>query len=282
MANKSVLELAVGTGQWDAGLKKAKQALDNFTSAQGGLQQALEKDNGDMTAFIKMMSNMDSTAKTTKQQLREMSNVLTDFTATYRTLTDEQKKSLIMTNSSLMKSDTAFGAVSLSIKLFGSCGTENYTMQYCVNEMTPNAAKAMLGYLNARNGAAAREQLKALVAWMEDPNIELDFYNFMIGTHELNIYGNLWYDQTERAATPRDGHPQEYAILKAMSEAPFSNDPEHAVTFRIMDYSGYMLTESFTGGAVGFAVDDETRALIEQWIGDNGPTPNFFSSLYDI
>ena len=93
MANKSVLELAVGTGQWDAGLKKAKQALDNFTSAQGGLQQALEKDNGDMTAFIKMMSNMDSTAKTTKQQLREMSNVLTDFTATYRTLTDEQKKS---------------------------------------------------------------------------------------------------------------------------------------------------------------------------------------------
>ena len=93
MANKSVLELAVGTGQWDAGLKKAKQALDNFTSAQGGLQQALEKDNGDMTAFIKMMSNMDSTAKTTKQQLREISNVLTDFTATYRTLTDEQKNS---------------------------------------------------------------------------------------------------------------------------------------------------------------------------------------------
>ena len=93
MANKSVLELAVGTGQWDSGLKKAKQALDNFTSAQGGLQQALEKDNGDMTAFVKMMANMDSTAKTSKQQLREMTNVLTDFTTTYRTLTDEQKAS---------------------------------------------------------------------------------------------------------------------------------------------------------------------------------------------
>lgn len=93
MANKSVLELAVGTGQWDAGLKKAKQALDNFTSAQGGLQQALEKDNGDMAKFVQMMTNMDSTAKTSKQQLREISNVLTDFTATYRTLTDEQKNS---------------------------------------------------------------------------------------------------------------------------------------------------------------------------------------------
>ena len=93
MANKSVLELAVGTGQWDSGLKKAKQALDNFTSAQGGLQQALAKDNGDMAEFIKMMGNMDSTAKTTKQQLREISNVLTDFTAIYRNLTDEQKSS---------------------------------------------------------------------------------------------------------------------------------------------------------------------------------------------
>ena len=32
---KSVFELAVGTGQWDAGLKKAKSALDNFTQSQG-------------------------------------------------------------------------------------------------------------------------------------------------------------------------------------------------------------------------------------------------------
>ena len=93
MANKSVLELAVGTGQWDSGLKKAKQALDNFTSAQGGLQQALDKDNGDMAKFVQMMTNMDSAAKTSKQQLREMTNVLTDFTTTYRTLTDEQKAS---------------------------------------------------------------------------------------------------------------------------------------------------------------------------------------------
>ena len=93
MANKSVLELAVETGKWDAGLKKGKEALDKFTQAQGGLQQALEKDNGDMAEFIKMMGNMDSTAKTAKQQLREISNVLTDFTATYRQLTDEQKAS---------------------------------------------------------------------------------------------------------------------------------------------------------------------------------------------
>ena len=50
MANQSVLELAVGTGKWDAGLKKAQQSLNNFTQAQGGLQQALAKDNGDIAA----------------------------------------------------------------------------------------------------------------------------------------------------------------------------------------------------------------------------------------
>ena len=50
---KSVLELAVGTGQWDAGLKKAKSALDNFTQAGGGLQQSLAKDSEKMQQFVR-------------------------------------------------------------------------------------------------------------------------------------------------------------------------------------------------------------------------------------
>ena len=66
MANQSVLELAVGTGKWDAGLKKAQQSLNNFTQAQGGLQQALAKDNGDMQKFVQMMARMDSSATTAK------------------------------------------------------------------------------------------------------------------------------------------------------------------------------------------------------------------------
>ena len=93
MANKSVLELAVGTGQWDAGLKKAKQALDNFTQAQGGIQKALAEDNEKMAKFVEMMGDMSSTATSTKGQLREMSQVLTDLTSTYRNLSDEEKSS---------------------------------------------------------------------------------------------------------------------------------------------------------------------------------------------
>jgi hypothetical protein len=61
---KSVLELAVGTGQWDAGLKKAKSALDNFTQSQGGLQSALAKDSENMRKFVQMMGKTESTAKT--------------------------------------------------------------------------------------------------------------------------------------------------------------------------------------------------------------------------
>ena len=71
MANKSVLELAVGTGQWDAGLKKAKNALDNFTQANGGLQSALNKDSASMNTFVQMMGRMDSTAKTAKGQMND-------------------------------------------------------------------------------------------------------------------------------------------------------------------------------------------------------------------
>ena len=61
--SKSVLELAVGTGQWNAGLKKAKSALDNFTQSQGGLQQALAKDSDSMQKFVRMMGQADSTRR---------------------------------------------------------------------------------------------------------------------------------------------------------------------------------------------------------------------------
>lgn len=90
----SKLELAVGTGQWDAGLKKAQQALNSFTQAQGGLQQALAKDNGDMQKFIQMMAKMDSTANTSKGQMNDYKRVLEQLTAQYNQMSDAQKKSI--------------------------------------------------------------------------------------------------------------------------------------------------------------------------------------------
>ena len=91
---KSVLELAVGTGQWDAGLKKAKNALDNFTQANGGLQSALNKDSASMQKFVQMMGQMDSTAKTAKGQMNDYKSTIEQLTMQYNRLTDAQKKTI--------------------------------------------------------------------------------------------------------------------------------------------------------------------------------------------
>lgn len=94
MANQSVLELAVGTGQWDAGLKKAKSALDNFTQANGGLQSTLEKESQKMQQFVRMMGQMDSTAKTAKGQMNDYKSTIEQLTMQYNRMTDAQKKAI--------------------------------------------------------------------------------------------------------------------------------------------------------------------------------------------
>ena len=94
MANKSALELAVGTGQWDAGLKKAKDSLNNFTQAQGGLQSALKSDSDKMQQFVQMMGKMDSSAKTAKGQLNDYKGTIEQLTMQYNRMTDAQKKTI--------------------------------------------------------------------------------------------------------------------------------------------------------------------------------------------
>ena len=89
---KSVLELAVGTGKWDAGLKKAKSALDNFTQANGGLQQALDKESQKMQQFVRMMGGMESTAKTAKGQMNDYKSTIEQLTMQYNRMSEAQKK----------------------------------------------------------------------------------------------------------------------------------------------------------------------------------------------
>ena len=88
---KSVLELAVQTGKWDSGLRKAQSALDNFTSSQGGFQQAMTKSSADMTAFVRMMGNIDSNARTSKGQLNDYKSSFEQLTLAYRNLSDAEK-----------------------------------------------------------------------------------------------------------------------------------------------------------------------------------------------
>ena len=94
MANKSVLELAVETGRWDSGLKKAQQALNKFTDASGGLQNALNNDNEKMQRFVQMMGQTDSVAKTAKGQLNDYKSTIEQLTLQYNKMTEAQKKAI--------------------------------------------------------------------------------------------------------------------------------------------------------------------------------------------
>jgi hypothetical protein len=91
---KSALELAVNTGQWDAGLKKAQQSLNNFTEASGGLQQALQKDSENIQKFVRMMGSFESTAKTAKGQMNDYKSAIEQLTMQYNRMTDAQKKTI--------------------------------------------------------------------------------------------------------------------------------------------------------------------------------------------
>ena len=93
MANQSVLELAVGTGKWDAGLKKAVQSLNNFTQANGGLTQALNSESQKMQQFVSMMGSMESSAKTAKGQMNDYKSAIEQLTMQYNRLTGAQKES---------------------------------------------------------------------------------------------------------------------------------------------------------------------------------------------
>lgn len=89
---KSVLELAVSTGRWEAGLKKAQQALNNFTDDQGGFQAALQKDSKNMQGFIQMMGSIDSHAKTSRGQLNDYKNSFEQLTIAYNQMSDAEKR----------------------------------------------------------------------------------------------------------------------------------------------------------------------------------------------
>ena len=91
---KTALELAVGTGQWNAGLKKAKSALDNFTQSQGGLQQALAKDSASMQQFVRMMGQAESNSKTAKGQMNDYKSTIEQLTMQYNRMTEAQKKTI--------------------------------------------------------------------------------------------------------------------------------------------------------------------------------------------
>lgn len=89
---KSVLELAVDTGKWEGGIRKAQTALNNFTKDQGGLQQALQKNSGKVKDFLSIMGNVESKANTAKGKMNDYKNVIAQLDSMQRQLNETDRQ----------------------------------------------------------------------------------------------------------------------------------------------------------------------------------------------
>lgn len=95
MAGKTTLELAVNSGKWDAGLRRAQSELNRFIQTQGGLEAAMKADSQAMTQFVGMMGKMESTAKTARGQVNEYKNTIEQLSRVYNQLSASDKNSSI-------------------------------------------------------------------------------------------------------------------------------------------------------------------------------------------
>ena len=200
----------------------------------------------------------------TKAESKEVGKL---FKADYEALSDADRKTLMISRGS--RSGYNYGydpsATGLAIELYGCLGTENYTETFLINELTPNAARRYLELVNARYGEKTRSDLQELVHWMETgdgyPSAE-----FMLGNSGNVI--NIWTLEVPvdgvRYQLPKDTHPTEYAILKALSEAPLSADPEHS----IIVYAPYKDSDTSVNRIVpvGFTFPEQYRDAIRAWV----------------
>lgn len=89
----SILRLRVQSDEYDNKIKRAADGIQQYAQKcreAGGTLSFL--DDG-VLEFVQSLGQMDTVAKGSRQQMRELSNALTTLTTTYRGLTEEEKNS---------------------------------------------------------------------------------------------------------------------------------------------------------------------------------------------
>ena len=88
----SVLRLYVKSDEYDSKLKRAAEGIKRYADECKKVGGTLEILDEGVLDFVQALGKMDTVATNSKQQLREISNALTTLTATYRELSEEDKK----------------------------------------------------------------------------------------------------------------------------------------------------------------------------------------------
>ena len=89
----SILRLRIDSQEYDNKIKRAAEGIQQYAQKcreAGGTLSFL--DDG-VLEFVQSLGQMDTVAKGSRQQMRELSNALTTLTTTYRGLTEEEKSS---------------------------------------------------------------------------------------------------------------------------------------------------------------------------------------------
>ena len=89
----SILRLRIDSQEYDNKIKRAADGIQQYAQKcreAGGTLSFL--DDG-VLEFVQSLGQMDTVAKGSRQQMRELSNALTTLTTTYRGLTEEEKSS---------------------------------------------------------------------------------------------------------------------------------------------------------------------------------------------
>lgn len=93
MAGTSVLKLKVDGNEYDAGLKKAQQGLQALEKSLQEAGKSFTDVDRQVVEYVRAIGQMETTAKSSRGALRDMTQTITDLTLQYRALTDEEKKS---------------------------------------------------------------------------------------------------------------------------------------------------------------------------------------------
>lgn len=93
MADNAVLRLVVDDKEYNNSLRQARQGLQALEKSLKDAGKSFSDVDKHVVEYVRATGQMETTAKTSRGALRDMTQTLTDLTLQYRALSDEEKKS---------------------------------------------------------------------------------------------------------------------------------------------------------------------------------------------